>query len=367
LAVSCSKETGREQITSNEAPTKEQDETISEDELKAKMEQVKRADNGFSIEGLALEDRLLFPPVLNIPKLDVSWRYNFLVAGNSLIYLSPSSNYLGIKIDPVLHDDGFFYFTFTIVYSGRGKYHDPITYEDVIFLGGGDIAMPLFSGGTLKNYYRFDVFPPPAELMQGKDHPLIFQLWDDGIKEIKASSVLREKTSDGEVVYDEKNLRQNFYDMDDGRARFNFYKKAWAENVPGDGIGESLYIEFALEADHMLILNGYVNLFRRELYKANNRVKKARIVSEDPEFSIEYEFDDVVKFSEIEFPQKTKAVIFFIEEVYKGEKYSDTCMTAVLLRQSMEFQDSWFVKGTPKYEEIVDGIIEEFINRRILP
>jgi hypothetical protein len=203
--------------------------------------------------------------------------------------------------------------------------------------------------------------------MQGKDHPLIFQLWDDGIKEIKASSVLREKTSDGEVVYDEKNLRQNFYDMDDGRARFNFYKKAWAENVPGDGIGESLYIEFALEADHMMILNGYVNLFRRELYKANNRVKKARIVSEDPEFSIEYEFDDVVKFSEIKFPQKTKVVIFFIEEVYKGEKYSDTYMTAVLLRQSMEFQDSWFVKGTPKYEEIVDSIIEEFINRRILP
>jgi hypothetical protein len=376
LAFSCAKNSRQNQVIAKDDRTDGAEELNTGDERRVKLESVKQADSGYSIDGLMLEDRLLFHPVADIP-WNVSWDYyDFLVAGNSLIRLFKFEK-SGEKVDLAVHDDGYFYYSIfePDIYHGKmgSRYSAPRTYY-LVFIGGGDIAtsFPVSDSDgdvyDLKGYYRFDVFPPPAELMQGKDHPLRFFLWEDGIKEIKASSVLRERAADGkEVVYDEKNLRQNFYAMDDGDVHFNFFKKAWAEGVSGDGIGESLDIEFAIATDHILVLNGYVNIFQRDLYKVNNRVKKARIVSKSPEFSIVYEFDDVVKFSEIKFPQKTTGVEFFIEEVYKGEKYSDICITAVLLRQSMEFQDYWYVKGTTEYEEEVDRIIEILVDGGILP
>jgi hypothetical protein len=351
------------------------DEVNAADEKRRKLEAVKQADAGYSIEGLVLDDRLLFPIAG-----EEGMSYLYLVAGKSLIRLDymDSKGEIGRgydvqgKIELEVHNDGYIYVP--IAYRSKYEGVEPGTRYDV-FMGGGDIAKSFnfvmwegYKELELKDYYDFDEFPPPENVPRDKER--YFYLWEDGIKEIKASSVLRERTAGGEeVAYDEKNLRQNLYDTGPGdyTGQINFFKKAWAEGVPGDGIGESLDIEFTVATDHMLVLNGYVNIFQRNLYKANNRVKTARIVSKNPEFFMVYEFDDVVKFSEIKFPQKTTRVTFFIEETYKGEKYSDTCITAVLLRQSMEFQDHWSVKGTTEYEEAVDNIIGSLVDEGILP
>lgn len=109
--------------------------------------------------------------------------------------------------------------------------------------------------------------------------------------------------------------------------------------VPGkdrnaSGIGEYLEIEFSTPKNNLVVLNGYVDLEKRYLYKANNRVKKATITSLDKDnpFTVEYEFEDYVHFSEINFPCAVNKVRFTIDEVYKGEKWDDTCIQAVITR-----------------------------------
>ena len=113
------------------------------------------------------------------------------------------------------------------------------------------------------------------------------------------------------------------------------------------GVGEYLEIEFTEPKDNIVVLNGYVDLEKRYLYKANNRVKKAVIISLDESnpFEIEYMFDDYVHFSEINFPCEVSKVRFTISEVYKGEKWVDTCITAVIT--------SW--EDDSKKEKHVDG------------
>ena len=109
--------------------------------------------------------------------------------------------------------------------------------------------------------------------------------------------------------------------------------------VPGkeknsSGIGEYLEIEFTKPKDNLVVLNGFVDFDKRYLYKANNRVKKAVITSldKDAPFEIEYDFEDYVHFSEINFPKAVNKVRFTIKEIYKGEKWDDTCITAVITR-----------------------------------
>lgn len=106
------------------------------------------------------------------------------------------------------------------------------------------------------------------------------------------------------------------------------------EKNNSSGIGEYLDIEFTEPKDNIVVLNGYVDLEKRYLYKANNRVKTAVIKSldENNPFEIEYEFEDYVHFSEINFPCEVNKVRFTIKEVYKGEKWNDTCITAIITR-----------------------------------
>lgn len=109
--------------------------------------------------------------------------------------------------------------------------------------------------------------------------------------------------------------------------------------VPGkeknfSGIGEFLEIDFSPPSNNLVVLNGYVDPLKHYLYKANNRVKKAVVTSLDKDnpFEIEYEFEDYVHFSEINFPKAVNKVRFTIKEVYKGEKWDDTCIQAVITR-----------------------------------
>lgn len=157
---------------------------------------------------------------------------------------------------------------------------------------------------------------------------------DFGVLKINSSSYYTEHLKSGTVEYipDYLNVLIQIY-IDNA----NFLlKNPW---VPGksnnsSGIGEYLEIEFSEPKDNIVVLNGYVDLEKRYLYKANNRVKKATVTSLDTDnpFEIEYEFEDYVHFSEIDFPAKVNKVRFTIDEVYKGEKWDDTCISAVITR-----------------------------------
>lgn len=155
------------------------------------------------------------------------------------------------------------------------------------------------------------------------------------IKKIEVSSWYNEPTKSGIVSYRPDYLNMIFHEE---AFLTNFLlRNPWVpgkENNPA-GIGESLTIEFAEPKDNIVVLNGYVDLEKRYLYKANNRVKTAVVTSLDEgnPFEFEYRFEDFVYFAEIDFPAKASKVRFTIKDVYNGEKWNDTCITAVITRR----------------------------------
>lgn len=148
------------------------------------------------------------------------------------------------------------------------------------------------------------------------------------IENIVSSSYYIEKNIEYTSSYLQYLKKETYEDF------YYYIKSPW---VPGkekssSGIGEYLDVEFAELSDNLVILNGYVDLEKRYLYKANNRVKKAKIVSldENNPFELEYTFEDYVHLSQIDFPAKASKVRFIIEEVYKGERWDDTCIQNVI-------------------------------------
>lgn len=154
------------------------------------------------------------------------------------------------------------------------------------------------------------------------------------IKKINSSSAYSEHLNNTTITYNPEYI--NIFEYINISDVNILQHNPW---VPGkefnaSGIGEYLEIEFTKPKDNLVVLNGFVDFDKRYLYKANNRVKKAVITSLDKDnpFEIEYDFEDYVHFSEINFPKAVNKVRFTIKEVYKGEKWDDTCITAVITR-----------------------------------
>jgi hypothetical protein len=172
----------------------------------------------------------------------------------------------------------------------------------------------------------------------------VFAYWDDGIKSIKAWSTLIETVNGEKVVYGAERMRHPFYDWGDMLINYNNGSLFWAEGEAGSGIGGTIDIELDRTSDSIYVLNGAVDLSRRYLYKANNRLKRILVSSTVPRFSIEYVFEDIVEFQEIRLPCMTSKVSIKILEVFKGEKFDDTCVSKIFLpqravRPQAEYQD----------------------------
>lgn len=153
------------------------------------------------------------------------------------------------------------------------------------------------------------------------------------VENIKASSTLKDKS----YSYDIENVtlpcRETCY----------VQNLPWAEGEADEGIGESIefdvmdvYTAYSDGAGRkgingpikVSILNGFVNPCKQSLFYENNRIKKASIYV-DGEKYIELSFNDVVEFTDFEIPVDTKHIKIVIDEVYKGTKYNDTCVTKI--------------------------------------
>lgn len=147
----------------------------------------------------------------------------------------------------------------------------------------------------------------------------------------KASSTLKEKTTEYKVQGLFNTYLSNGY-----LSGIIWNKKSipWVEGKSGDGIGEFIETDIIDNNDsnivglRLYVLGGYVDPLKPYLFKQNNRIKKL-LVETDTGFSKVIEFLDVVEFTEIVLPAGTKHVKLTIKDVYKGSKYSDTCITAL--------------------------------------
>jgi len=112
--------------------------------------------------------------------------------------------------------------------------------------------------------------------------------------------------------------------------------KPWVEGVKGSGINE--WIELTLypadnPVDALLISNGYVDFTKPQLYTANNRVKviQIEVLNTDVKFTVT--LNDTYQFQEIRMPKRltnVNTIRLTIKEVYKGDKWDDTCINLVV-------------------------------------
>lgn len=200
----------------------------------------------------------------------------------------------------------------------------------------------------------------------GMDKDGVFAYWDDGIASIYAWSTLSEKIGGIELTYSADRMRHPFYDWGDGFINYSNGALFWAEGEAGSGIGGVIDIQLNRLSDHVMVLNGAVDISRRYLYKANNRLKRILVKSSDPAFSFEYTFEDIVEFQEIKLPLSTKKLTFTILEVYNGDKYDDTCITKIFLKQEPLRSRSEYEAQIQKYINLprIKKSIEDYEKRK---
>ena len=152
--------------------------------------------------------------------------------------------------------------------------------------------------------------------------------------EVKASSYLKDKRHE----YKPENVKYTMYTGECSIWGFTETVVPWVEGKSGYGIGE--WIEYDISSflenredlkdqnAKLYILNGYVNPNQPALYKDNSRIKKATLIIDDTTV-IKIEFNDIVEFTCVELNRPFFKVRLIIDEVYKGSKYDDTCITAI--------------------------------------
>jgi hypothetical protein len=144
---------------------------------------------------------------------------------------------------------------------------------------------------------------------------------------INATSELKE----GNIMYGAKNLLEE--------------KKLlpWAEGSNGSGIGERISLEYNTETGGvawdwiprwkifaLFISNGFVDYNRPYLYENNNRIKKMRIYFDYPNDFADVELQDTPQIQIFKFYERRNTKIQLeILEVYKGDKYDDTCVNNI--------------------------------------
>ena len=150
-------------------------------------------------------------------------------------------------------------------------------------------------------------------------------------KSISASSSYSETLGGRKVVYEPENLEKCFeIGCKCHPYWWNYSHIPWVEGAEGNGIGESVTVEFTEDMAGMSVLNGYTDINKLKLYKENSRLKEVQVDDLVNGDSWTVSFDDKVYFNYIAFPKMTSKIKMTIKSVYDGTKYSDTCVSAII-------------------------------------
>lgn len=151
-------------------------------------------------------------------------------------------------------------------------------------------------------YYGVDGISVRRKELFGHSMPDIFS----------ASSELEEKG----ILYSAKNL-----DNQNGNL-------PWIESVAGDGIGEYININYN-QIGAIIISNGYIHFNKPFLYENNNRVKVFEVYNQDGKKIQEIKLKDTSNPQVFKIAEKCKSIKLIIKEVYKGNKYNNTCVNYI--------------------------------------
>lgn len=152
------------------------------------------------------------------------------------------------------------------------------------------------------------------------------------IKSVCMSAPFLEETIGGiQYRYDDDMLLYRWFYMYLNRGLVGMYfindSTPMVEGGPGNGEGLTIDIEYHIPSDNLVVLNGFVDLNRRHLYKRNARMKK--VLVQGAGFEFEYEFKDYVHFAQIDFPKQVDRIRLTVQEVYDGSHYEDLCISGL--------------------------------------
>lgn len=151
------------------------------------------------------------------------------------------------------------------------------------------------------------------------------------ISNITASSSFSEVIKGQKINYTPDNLYKCFYiGCKCHPYWWNDSHIPWVEGAKGNGIDESITIEYKNPIIGISILNGYVDINNMKLFKENSRLKEIEIEDLITGKKKTVYFEDKVYFNCIEFPEKVTKIKITIKDVYQGTKYTDTCVSAII-------------------------------------
>ena len=171
------------------------------------------------------------------------------------------------------------------------------------------------------------------------------------VKSISASSSLKENQYGQDIVYAPINLFRAF---ELGcRCHPYWWNNAhipWVEGAKGNGINETISIEFNNPVYGFSILNGYADVQNMKLFKENSRVKKLKVEDFTNKFEYTMNFEDKVYFNYLELSKPSNSIRLTILEVYEGTKYQDTCISALIENTRAPSKEDWETKDFEDYK-----------------
>jgi hypothetical protein len=217
-------------------------------------------------------------------------------------------DYMGLYF---IYEDFTFYKNYYKI-NGRYKYsirEEPNGIKIVSF--GDNSAVILYTRDILCFLYKDYTYAGISHRGQ-RDENNFSWMWS--ADKLNASSFLTE----GQKKYEAKNLITGKLD------------NPWAEGVRGPGIGEYIEAEWYSEISGAVFINGYISESRPDLYNANNRIKRMKICPDGSGTGQEIVLEDSPDPQLVNFNFGAKKLRFEILEVYKGDRYDDTCLSMLI-------------------------------------
>jgi len=281
--------------------------------------------------------------------------YPFLVADKNYIYLRDSIPTFRLeKRNIITENDGFMSFS-----EGSNKW--------IIITGGGYFATNRIASKRLKVTIT-QLHDARNYLLKNKYENVHYDLLDTSfllpqvIKSVRMSVPFLEETIKGvKYKYDDDILLYRwFYKYLDRATVAMFFindPTPMVEGAPGNGEGLTIDITYHIPSDNLVVLNGFVDLERRHLYKRNARMKKVLVQGEGFEF--EYEFQDYVHFAQIDLPKKVTQVRLTVLEVYDGTHYEDLCISGFFMNP-----DIMNTRNSPFAYELLEEAQKDWQNKK---
>jgi hypothetical protein len=143
--------------------------------------------------------------------------------------------------------------------------------------------------------------------------------------------------SRGEFIYDKPDYVNASSFLTEGNVKYvpenmnNSSGLPWAEGTEGTGIHETIIIKENMLTT-LYISIGFVSFKKPELYKENARPRKIKITAGNT-FSFYFDLKDTPNYQTVKLPRslsKDDTLTIEIIDVYSGDKYTDTCINAIL-------------------------------------